>query len=88
MNFVLKKGLLTYVLPMGTPYRRRPLQRQEAFAPNLCNPSSLTRVGSLIWRAQGKLDMWARTHIACMGCNSIAYVYMAKVHVSVFLVGL
>jgi hypothetical protein len=65
-----------------------PSSGKKPLHPNLCNPSSLTRVGSLIWRAQGKLDMWAHTHIACMGCNSIAYVYMAKVHVSVFLVGL
>jgi hypothetical protein len=38
--------------------------------------------------ALGKLDMWAHSHIACMSCNSIAYVYRSKVNVSALLVGL
>jgi hypothetical protein len=46
-----------------------------------------TRAGSLIWRVLGKLDMWAHTHIACMGCNNIAYVYRSKMNMSVLLVG-
>jgi hypothetical protein len=48
----------------------------------------MLKAGSLIWRVLGKLDMWARTHIACMGCNNIAYVCRPKVNVYVFLVGL
>jgi hypothetical protein len=48
-------------------------------------------------RLQGRLIDWEGprptghvgcTHIACMGCNNIAYVYKSKVIIFVLLVGL